>query len=443
MEQKTARALAYEALFAVLEKDAYANLALQASFRMPLSPEDRKFLTELVYGTLRHLQTLAWHIDKISSRPLRKLDAPVRILLLLGLDQLLYMNSVPDSAAVNETVKIAKRVTHAGNVKFVNAVLRNWLRKKDTLRLPTAEEAPVLSAALSLNMPTWLIRRWQKAFGAEKATAVLQAFQDIRPTDIRVNPLKISKETLMKELSEMGSAPSEIPGIADGLSLKDAGPFFRARFLADGTAYVQNRASMLPAVVLAPEAGETVLDMCAAPGSKTTQIGAMMGNTGRVVCWDLYPHKVKLLAENAKRLGLANVFPSVHDATKIEGNNIAAFNRVLLDAPCSGLGVLGRKIEIRWRRKENDLAAFPPLQEKLLDAAAKAVKPGGILVYSTCTLERAENEEQVAAFLARHENFEQVPFTAGEKNAPTGMLTLWPDTDGCDGFFVAKLRRKA
>ena len=443
MEQKTARALAYEALFAVLEKDAYANLALQASFRMPLSPEDRKFLTELVYGTLRHLQTLAWHIDKISSRPLRKLDAPVRILLLLGLDQLLYMNSVPDSAAVNETVKIAKRVTHAGNVKFVNAVLRNWLRKKDTLRLPTAEEAPVLSAALSLNMPTWLIRRWQKAFGAEKATAVFRAFQDIRPTDIRVNPLKISKEMLMKELSEIGSAPSEIPGMADGLSLKDAGPFFRARFLADGTAYVQNRASMLPAVVLAPEAGETVLDMCAAPGSKTTQIGAMMGNTGRVVCWDLYPHKVKLLAENAKRLGLANVFPSVHDATKIEGNNIAAFDRVLLDAPCSGLGVLGRKIEIRWRRKENDLAAFPPLQEKLLDAAAKAVKPGGILVYSTCTLERAENEEQVAAFLARHENFEQVPFTAGEKNAPTGMLTLWPDTDGCDGFFVAKLRRKA
>ena len=168
-----------------------------------------------------------------------------------------------------------------------------------------------------------------------------------------------------------------------------------------------------------------------------------MGNTGRVVCWDLYPHKVKLLAENAKRLGLMNVFPSVHDATKIEGNNIAAFDRVLLDAPCSGLGVLGRKIEIRWRRKEKDLAAFPPLQEKLLEAAAKAVKPGGILVYSTCTLERAENEEQVAAFRARHENFEQVPFTAGEKNAPTGMLTLWPDTDGCDGFFVAKLRRKA
>ncbi len=443
MEQKTARALAYEALFAVLEKDAYANLALQASFRMPLSPEDRKFLTELVYGTLRHLQTLAWHIDKISSRPLRKLDAPVRILLLLGLDQLLYMNSVPDSAAVNETVKIAKRVTHAGNVKFVNAVLRNWLRKKDTLRLPTAEEDPITAAALSLNMPTWLIRRWQNAFGAEKATAVFRAFQDIRPTDIRVNPLKISKETLMKELSEMGSAPSEIPGFADGLSLKDAGPFFRGRFLAEGTAYVQNRASMLPAVVLAPEAGETVLDMCAAPGSKTTQMATMMGNTGHIVCWDLYPHKVKLLAENAKRLGLLNVFPSVHDATKIEGKDIAAFDRVLLDAPCSGLGVLGRKIEIRWRRKEKDLAAFPPLQEKLLEAAAKAVKPGGILVYSTCTLERAENEEQVAAFLARHENFEQVPFTAGEKNAPTGMLTLWPDTDGCDGFFVAKLRRKA
>ncbi len=442
MKQKTARALAYEALFAVLEKDAYANLALQASFRMPLSPEDRKFLTELVYGTLRHLQTLAWHIDRISSRPVRKLDAPVRILLLLGLDQLLYMGSVPDSAAVNETVKIAKRVTHAGNVKFVNAVLRNWLRKKDSLRLPTPEEDPVMAAALSLNMPTWLIRRWQKAFGAEKANAVFRAFQEIRPTDIRVNPLKIAKETLIEELSEIGCEPSEIPGLADGLTLRDAGLFFRGRFLADGKAYVQNRASMLPAEILAPQAGETVLDMCAAPGSKTTQMATMMGNTGRVVCWDLYPHKVKLLAENAKRLGLVNVCPAGHDATNIETKDVAAFDRVLLDAPCSGLGVIGRKIEIRWRRKEKDLAAFPPLQEKLLEAAAKAVKPGGILVYSTCTLERAENEERVIKFLARHPEFESVSFTVGEKEAPTGMLTLWPDTDDCDGFFVAKLRRK-
>ena len=443
MEQKTARVLAYEALFAVLEKDAYANLALQASFRMPLSPEDRKFLTELVYGTLRHLQTLAWHINRISSRPVQKLDASVRILLFLGLDQLLYMNSVPDSAAVNETVKIAKRVTHAGNVKFVNAVLRNWLRKKETLRLPTAKEDPVMAAALSLNMPTWLIRRWQKAFGVEKANAVFQAFQEIRPTDIRVNPLKISKETLIKELSDIGCEPSAIPGCESGLTLQDAGPFFRGRFLADGKAYVQNRASMLPAEILAPQAGEAILDMCAAPGSKTTQMATMMGNQGRVVCWDLYPHKMKLIAENAKRLGLTSIYPAVHDATKIEGKDVAAFDRVLLDAPCSGLGVIGRKIEIRWRRKEKDLAAFPPLQKNLLDAAAQAVRPGGILVYSTCTLERAENEEQITAFLSRHSDFELTPFAAGEKEAAEGMLTLWPDTDGCDGFFVAKLRRKA
>ncbi len=443
MEQKTARALAYEALTAVLEKDAYANLALQASFRVPLSQEDRKFLTELVYGTLRRLNVLWWHLEKISTRPMLKLDAPVRILLLLGLYQLLYMNSVPDSAAVNETVKIAKKVTHAGNVKFVNAVLRSWLRKKETFRLPTEAEDPILAAALAMNMPTWLVRRWQKEFGAEKAAAIFRAFQSVQPTDIRVNTLKISKEILRRELEKLGCAPTDIPWCADGLSLADAGPFFRGRFLADGKAYVQNRASMLPAEILAPEAGERVLDMCAAPGSKTTQMAARMGNEGRVTAWDLYPHKVKLLSENAKRLGLTNVLAAVHDATRIEGKDIAAYDRVLLDAPCSGLGVLGRKVEIRWRRQEKDLAVFPPLQKKLLDAAAKAVKPGGILVYSTCTLERAENEEQVTDFLARHPDFESVSFTAGERTASDGMLTLWPDTDGCDGFFVAKMRKKA
>ncbi len=200
---------------------------------------------------------------------------------------------------------------------------------------------------------------------------------------------------------------------------------------------------MLPAEILAPEAGERVLDMCAAPGSKTTQMATRIGNEGRVTAWDLYPHKVKLLSENAKRLGLTNILAAVHDATKIDEKDVAAYDRVLLDAPCSGLGVLGRKVEIRWRRQEKDLAVFPPLQKKLLDAAAKAVKPGGILVYSTCTLERAENEAQVTDFLARHPDFEAVSFAAGEKEAPDGMLTLWPDTDGCDGFFVAKMRKKA
>ena len=443
MKTKTARHLAYDGLYAVFAKGAYSNLAMQQILRTKISPEDRKFLTEIVYGTIRRMNVLVWYIGKISVRPVSELDKPVFILLAMGLYQILFMNSVPDSAAVNETVEIAKKVTHAGNAKFINAILRNFLRKREEIKMPTEAKTPILYESLLVNEPEWLVKRWRKAWGKEKAHAVFMAFNEVFPTDIRVNTRKISVDAILKELTDCSALPSRISWCETGISVKNGGAFFRGDFLKSGKAYVQNRASMLPALVLSPGPGERVLDMCAAPGSKTTQMAEMMDDTGRIIAWDLYPHKVKLIQDNAKRLGISNIWAFEKDATISDSWYWETYDKVLLDAPCSGLGVIGRKPEIRWLRSAKELREFPKLQKKLIQAAGHYLKPGGILVYSTCTLEKAENEDIISSFLDTNDNFEAIPFQIGELEAPSGMLTLWPDIHHCDGFFTAKLRRKS
>lgn len=438
-----ARRAAYEALYAIFEKDAYANLTLQQMFRRwSWKQEERRFLTELVYGVCRRYNALLWIIGQFSTRPVKKLDPSVRLLLCLGLYQLVYLNAVPDAAAVNETVNTAKKVTHAGGAKFVNAVLRNYLRQKETLRFPSEEKDAVLHDALTYNEPEWLVRRWVGAWGREKAQAVFAALNEIAPTDIRCNTLKTTREALMQQLCEMGAKPKAIPFAEEGIALGESMPFFRSAMLRDGLAYVQNRASMVPVQILAPKRGERVLDMCAAPGSKTTQIAAMMQDEGHIDAWDLYPHKIRLIEENCRRLGIRSVRGEARDASTLKQEAKERYDRVLLDAPCSGLGVLGRKTEMRWRRKEQDLAEFPVLQKKLLRCAAEYVKPGGRLVYSTCTLEWEENEAVVEAFLKEHPGFQLTPFSLPGIEGETGMCTLWPDVHHSDGFFAACLTRR-
>lgn len=440
----SARKLAYRGLWQIFHEEAYANLTIQQLLRKyELSSADRRFLTELIYGVCRRYNRLLWIIGQVASRPVEKIDPKVRLLLCLGLYQIMDLSSVPDSAAVNETVKIAKSVTHAGNVRFVNGVLRNYLRKKDTISFPSEEETPILHDALMYNEPEWLVKKWTTAWGREKARAVFSALNTIAPTDIRVNTLKISAARLQEELLEKGVEPAPIPFSQDGFSLGSSLPFFKGEFLKKGTAYVQNRASMIPALVLGPMPKDQVLDMCAAPGSKTTQMAAMMKNQGTITAWDLYPHKIQIIEENCRRLGITCVKARVHDSTEDVPSIHGLYDRVLLDAPCSGLGVIGRKTEIRWRRTEKDLSFFPPLQQELLDRAADYVKPGGCLVYSTCTLAAEENEGNIRWFLERHPNFELMPFVLPGLSESKGMLTLWPDIHHSDGFFAAKMRRKS
>lgn len=436
--QLTARKAAFLGLYDIFEKDAYANLTLLSLLRgEEWSAEDRRFLTALLYGVCRRWNLLLWLMEKCASRPAAKMNPEVRLLLALGLYQLRFMDAVPDRAAVHETVELAKDVTHEGNVRFVNAVLRGYLRKKETISIP---DDFITHTALTENFPAWLIRRWEKAWGREKAAAVFHAFNETAPTDIRCNTLKLSADELERKLEAAGAEPRRISFLSDGFSLGNPTAFFRADFLAKGLAYVQNRASMLPPLVLAPRPGERVLDMCAAPGSKTTQLAALMENEGHIDAWDIHPHKIRIIEENCRRLGISIVSAAARDASAPLSEAREIYDRVLLDAPCSGLGVLGRKTELRWRRREKEIASFPLLQRTLLSRAAEYVRPGGLLVYSTCTLEPSENEGNAAFFLQNHPDFMPEPIRLPGLSSETGTVTLWPE-EGGDGFFVAAFRK--
>lgn len=440
---KSARTLAFEALYEIFEKNAYANLTIQSILRWcPLKKEERHLLTELIYGVCRKYNYCLWMISLISDRPMFKIHPAVRILLALGIYQIVFLDRIPESAAVNETVKIAKKVTHIGNVKFINGVLRNFLRRRGSLTLPDRTSNRVFYESLIYNQPEWLIRFFEKEYGMGQSEKILKAFNTISDTCIRVNTLKIETDDIKKQLKLRNISVGDISYMPEALAIKAGTDILFSEFLQTGLIYIQTASSMIPAKVLGPDAGDHVLDMCAAPGSKTTHIAALMGNRGSIDAWDVYPHKVKLIKDNAKRLGISIIHTEVRDSVKPLPFLYETYDKVLLDAPCSGLGVLGHKVELRWRRKESDLSVFPPLQKQLIEQAAKYTKTGGVLVYSTCTLNPDENEHIINEFLSLHSEFapEEFNFPVLGKSL-NGMMTLYPDLVRSDGFFVAKLRK--
>lgn len=442
----SARRLAYDVLFEVFEKNAYANLSLQKVLRKyNLSHAEKGLLTEIVYGVCRHYNYLTWIIGKLSSRPVRKIHPSVRILLVTGLYQLIYLSKIPESAAVNETVKIAKKVTHFGNVRFVNAILRNYTRKKKNLAIPSKDKDYWKHMTLTYNEPEWILKLLASQYGKERMEKIAAEYNRIPVLEIRANTLRISPEDFKKKLQENHMEAEEIPFIPGGAGFRisHGADFFNSAIFRKGLAYVESGSSMVPAAVLNPSENDHVLDMCAAPGGKTINIAQMMNDRGHIDSWDLYEHKVRLITENTKKLGITSVSASVHDSTKDEPSLHEKYDKVLLDAPCSGLGVLQKKPEIRWMRDEQSMKEFPPLQAALLERAASYVKPGGVLVYSTCTLNKEENENQVAAFLKKHPEFTTDAFTLPEiGTVKTGELTLWPDIWHTDGFFIARMVKK-
>lgn len=443
MPNPSARKLAYQALYDVLEKGAYANITLQHILKTyPLINEEVHLLTELTYGVLRRYNYLIWIISRISKVTVNKLHPSVRILICLGLYQLIYLTRIPESAAVNECVKIAKKVTHRGNVGFINGILRNYLRKKEEIVMPGRENAPLLHDSLYWNEPEWLVQRWQKEFGKDLTTRIFDSFNEIPRFVIRVNTLKITADQMIEKLEASHIAVQKSPFADDALVITD-GIHNIWKFVAEGLGYVQSISSMIPARVLDPQPGERILDMCAAPGSKTTQLAALMKNKGSIDAWDLYPHKISLLKKNAEKLGITIIHAGARDSSLPFPALKGVYDKVLLDAPCSGLGVLGHKLEIRWRRTAEGLDDFPPLQRKLLDCAADYVKRGGVLVYSTCTLNSSENEGQISDFLKRHPDFHPSDFTLqGYRHSRNGMVTLLPFEMNSDGFFIARLEKE-
>lgn len=434
-----ARALAVKLLRSYEENDTYVNLSLQNSEVSSLSEEDRSFLAALLYTAVERKITLDYSIASLAGRPTSDISPKALCLLRIGLAQLLFMHSVPDYAAVSETVALARG---AGERGFVNGVLRAALRNKDALPLPPREKNLARHYSVRYSVPPTLAKYAISLFGEREAEDFLAASLKTPPLTVAVNTLKISREDFLSALCERGISAEKTAYSPYGVRILSPIAVPSIPGYAEGLFFVQDEASQIAALALSPLPDARTADVCAAPGGKSMLLAVQMQNRGEVLSLDLHASKLPLIAESARRLGLSIVRAEVQDATEKREAEREGFSFVLCDVPCSGLGVLSKKPDLRYRVMEGR-EALPALQKKILSESAAYVKKGGTLVYSTCTLRPEENGEVVREFLASHPDFSFVPFAVGEMAAPSGMLTTYPHIHGMDGFFVAKMCRRA
>jgi len=446
MARETARDLALDVLIAVEMRGAYSNLALTERLRRTkLDPRDTGLATELVYGTIGRLNTLDFYLAPSLKTPLDRLDPWVRNLLRMTVYQLVYLERVPDFAAINEAVEIAKR-RGAKASGFINGVLRATLRTKADIRMPSRERNWTKRVSLEHSHPEWLVKLWEERFGRETAEAICAANNERPHVSLRVNTHRISRDDLLAELAEQGVEARASQLSPFGIVLEAGLDITKLPAFRDGLCTVQDESSMLVAQVLDPKPGMRVLDCCAAPGGKTTHIAELMEDRGEVIAVDIHDHKIELIQHMTRRLGLLSIITKAGDIRDVIGEE-EPFDAILLDAPCSGLGVIRRKPDLKWQKVPGDVQEIAQIQRDLLRIAAAKLKPGGVLVYSTCTVLPEENQDLVHAFLAEHPDFEQdeiaghlPPAAAGASEA--GMIQIFPQQFSSDGFFISRLKRR-
>jgi len=446
----SARELALRVLELVEEEGAYANLALnQVLEEYQPGKLDRAFATELSYGTLRSLNTLDWVLAQFVRKPLESQTAAIRNILRLGAYQLIFMDRVPPSAVCNEGAEMARRYGYPGSVGFVNGVLRNISRRAKEIKFPEIGHNPVEHISLRYSHPPWLVERWLEQFGPEETVALCRANNEPAPNTVRTNTLKLTRDGLAARLREDGLTVRETVYAPEGLHIEGFFSLGSLAALKEGLFQVQDESSMLACRALMPRPGARVLDSCSAPGGKTTHLAQLMENQGEITAVDIHPHKLKLLDENCSRLGINIVKELAGDARELPEKLHGWADFVLVDAPCTGLGVLRRRPDARWRKKPDQFPAVVRLQAEILAGAARCLKAGGVLVYSTCTITYEENLGQVKNFLKLHPDFlleDLTPFLPEsldtEGTMAGGYLQLLPHRHGMDGFFIARIRKK-
>ena len=420
------RRTAYEVLLAVESKEAYSNIALNDAVKRR-SPEDEAFVRTLVYGVIENQIYLDYKLAHFVRSGLKKVKRQALILLRMGAYQLEFLGGVPDYAAIDESVKIAKKVCR-GLEGFINGVLRAYQRSSGGICLPDSELDPVRALSVRYSYTEDIAALWVRMFGLKDAERLMAAGNETPPLTVRVNPLRTDGESLSETLRAKGF---EAEVILDGMALKLRG----SGVLADetekkGLFSVQDVSSMKMIQALAPEKGDTVLDLCAAPGGKSLAAAERMGNEGRVISCDIYDHKLRLIERAAQRLGVTIVETRKNDGAVFNEDFAGIADKVIVDAPCSGLGVVRRKPEIKLHTYGKDLEHLADLQLQILETAARYLKPEGTMIYSTCTVSEIENRGVIDRFLKKNKNF----FAAEEKQ-------LLPHIDNADGFYFCALRR--
>lgn len=443
----SARELALDVLTRVDENKAYSNLQLNSALqRASLSSQDAGLATELVYGTVSRLNTLDYFLERFVTRGIHKLQPWVRNLLRLSLYQIMYLERIPPHAVVNEAVNLAKRRGHQGISGMVNGVLRNVLRSHEQLVLP-GNLSPVERIALEHSHPQWLVERWILQYGESAAEAICRANNEPPAVSVRVNTTMISRDEMLAQMKEAGLNAVASALSPEGILVLSGGNMALSDWYRDGQISVQDESSMLVGRAVGPASGMRVLDCCAAPGGKTAHMAELMEDRGEIIANDLHEHKRKLISAQAERLGLDSIHTITGDALDlVQKYAPGSFDRILLDAPCSGLGVIRRKPDLKWTKTPGDIGEIAGLQRKLLDSVSSLLRIGGILVYSTCTIDPEENEGTVRHFLETHPGFGLPEKSSAEwdklDSAAEGVgVQILPQDYNSDGFYISRLQR--
>ena len=437
---KNAREAAFEVLYRVESDSAYSNLTLdKVQKENNLSHRDASFCTALVYGVLERKLTLDFIIRQYSSVRLKKIEPKALVILRMGVYQLLYMDSVHSGAAVNESVNLAKKLKLHKASGFINGLLRSFVRAELSYKLPD-EKDTVKFLSVKYSCPEEVVGLWISSYGKEFTENLLSSFMGRPELTVRINTLKTDKEALRAELTALGVKAEDSLYSKNALTVSSTGSVESLAPFKEGRMYVQDISSVICTDLVNPKEGNKVADVCAAPGSKSFSMALLMENKGSISSFDLYPHKVELIKKSAQRLGISIINASVRDAVA-DKTLKAEFDVVLCDAPCSGLGVIGRKPEIRYNNLEG-INALPEIQYDILSNTANLVKNGGKLFYSTCTLNPEENGRIADKFLKEHPGFKAFELELPHEikrgvEEPLNQLTLFPHINKTDGFFIS------
>ncbi len=430
------REAAYLSLLRCMEREKYSNLEVDAALKKyGFKGSDRALFTALVYGTIEKRIALDYVIQQFLKKPIEKIEPKILELLRLGTYQIIYLDRIPDSAACNESVEIAKLYTHKGTSGFINGVLRNISRNKDEIVYP--QEGSIEYYSVKYSCPPQLCQMWMNMYGDKCAEGILRGINRNPFITLRANTLKISRDDLSKMIFDLGIQNSKTELSPYGLKLDEFVSINEITPVAEGYCIVQDEASQLCSMAVGAQMGDFIVDTCSCPGGKSFGMAMDMNNTGSILSLDLHESKLSLVKRGAEKLGITNITTGVQNGTKLREELIGKADRVLCDVPCSGLGVIAKKPDLRHKNLE-EISKLPDIQYAILQNASKFVKPNGYLIYSTCTLNKEENENNIYRFLKNNPNFEP-----SSENMPFGKteISFFPEQYDTDGFYIAKLKR--